>query len=82
MSTRSTSRSASPEQRFFVGFAEWACAGERPEDQRLRAITDPHSPSRYRVNGVVVNMPELQKAFGSKAGDKLYREEERMCRVW
>ncbi|MGO9647658.1 MAG: M13 family metallopeptidase, partial [Terriglobales bacterium] len=52
-----------PDQRFFVGFAQWACGNERPEDLRVRAITDPHSPPKYRVNGVVVNMPEFSKAF-------------------
>src|SRR6267142_2798664 len=52
-----------PEQRFFIGFAQWACANERPEDLRVRAQTDPHSPPEYRVNGVVVNMPEFAKAF-------------------
>ena len=57
-----------PDQRFFVGFAQWACENERPEDKRARAITDPHSPAKYRVNGVVVNMPEFGTAFGCKAG--------------
>ena len=57
-----------PEQRFFVGFAQWDCANERPEDLRVRALTDPHSPARYRINGVVVNMPEFSQAFSCKAG--------------
>jgi endothelin-converting enzyme/putative endopeptidase len=72
----------SPEQRFFVGFAQWACANERPEDMRVRAITDPHSPGRYRINGVVENMPEFAKAFSCKAGDKLYKPESKRCKVW
>ncbi len=49
-----------PEQRFFIGFAQWDCANERPEDLRMRAMTDPHSPARYRINGVVVNMPDYR----------------------
>src|SRR5579863_4208557 len=57
-----------PDQRFFVGFAQWACSNERPEELRMRATTDPHSPAQYRINGVVVNMPEFQKAFSCKAG--------------
>src|SRR5581483_237903 len=57
-----------PDQRFFVGFAQWACANERPEDLRMRAITDEHSPPKYRINGVVVNMPEFSKAFSCKPG--------------
>ncbi|HET9366055.1 MAG TPA: M13 family metallopeptidase, partial [Candidatus Angelobacter sp.] len=52
-----------PDQRFFVGFAQWACANDRPEDMRLRAMTDPHSPDKYRINGVVVNMPQFASAF-------------------
>ena len=57
-----------PDQRFFVGFAQWACQNDRPEDLRARAITDPHSPAKYRINGVVVNMPEFGTAFSCKPG--------------
>jgi putative endopeptidase len=71
-----------PEQRFFVGFAQWACGNQRPEDMRVRAHTDPHSPLKYRVNGVVENMPEFSKAFSCKAGDALYKPESKRCRVW
>ena len=46
-----------PEQRFFIGFAQWACSNERPEHSRVLAVSDPHAPAQYRVNGVVVNMP-------------------------
>ena len=60
-----------PEQRFFVGFAQWDCANERPDDLRMRATTDPHSPAKYRINGVLVNMPEFAKAFGCKAGQPM-----------
>jgi endothelin-converting enzyme/putative endopeptidase len=69
-----------PEQRFFVGFAQWACANERPEALRVRAATNPHSPPRWRIDGVVANMPEFREAFGCKAGQALARE--RVCRVW
>jgi endothelin-converting enzyme/putative endopeptidase len=71
-----------PEQRFFVGFAQWACANERPENMRVRAITDPHSPAKYRINGVVENMPEFLKAFSCKQGDALYKPESKRCKVW
>jgi putative endopeptidase len=70
----------SPEQRFFVGNAQWACENIRLEDQRVNAITDPHSPVKYRVNGLVVNMEEFQKAFSCKAGQPMVRENR--CRVW
>jgi endothelin-converting enzyme/putative endopeptidase len=71
-----------PEQRFFVGFAQWDCANERPDDLRVRAATDPHSPAKYRINGVLVNMPEFAKAFGCKAGQPMVRPAEQVCKVW
>jgi putative endopeptidase len=70
----------SPEQRFFVGYAQWTCENNRPEDLRASAITNPHSPGRYRVNGLMVNMPEFEKAFACKAGQPMVRENR--CRVW
>ncbi len=69
-----------PEQRFFVGYAQWACENVRPEDLRANAITDPHSPGKYRVNGLVVNMPEFEKAFSCKAGQPMVSDHR--CRVW
>jgi putative endopeptidase len=71
-----------PEQRFFVGFAQWACSNERPEELRVRAATDPHSPSEYRINGVVVNMPEFQGAFACKAGTPMTKPADKVCKVW
>jgi len=71
-----------PAQRFFVGFAQWDCANERPEDLRVRAMTDPHSPAQYRINGVVVNMPEFQQAFQCKPGAPLTKPAEKVCKVW
>jgi putative endopeptidase len=71
-----------PEQRFFVGFAQWACSNERPEDLRVRAATDPHSPAQYRINGVVVNMPEFNKAFSCKPGQPMTKLADKVCKVW
>jgi putative endopeptidase len=71
-----------PEQRFFIGFAQWDCANERPEDMRMRAMTDPHSPARYRINGVVVNMPEFAEAFSCKPGQPMVKPAANVCRVW
>jgi putative endopeptidase len=71
-----------PEQRFFVGFAQWACSNERPENLRLGAAIDPHSPAKYRINGVVVNMPEFSKAFVCKAGQPMVRPSDQICKVW
>jgi endothelin-converting enzyme/putative endopeptidase len=69
-----------PEQRFFIGFAQWDCGDERPESKRAGAITNPHSPEEYRINGVVSNMPEFAKAFSCKAGQPMVRLQ--ACRVW
>jgi endothelin-converting enzyme/putative endopeptidase len=75
-----TRDSFTPDQRFFIGYAQWACENERPENLRVSAITNPHSPGKYRVNGLMVNMPEFQKAFGCKAGQPMVGE--KRCRVW
>jgi len=69
-----------PEQRFFLGFGRVWCEKSRPEVSRLRVLTDPHSPGKYRVDGVVQNMPEFQKAWGCKAGQPMVAEN--ACHVW
>jgi endothelin-converting enzyme/putative endopeptidase len=71
-----------PEQRFFVGYSQWACENDRPENLRVSAKTDPHSPGKYRVNGLVVNMPQFQEAFKCKPGQALYKTKDEMCKVW
>ena len=69
-----------PDQRFFVGMAQWACGDERPESKRLNAITNPHSPDEYRINGVVANMPEFARAFSCRDGQPMVRADP--CKVW
>ena len=71
-----------PEQRFFVGYAQWDCSHSRPEAARVHAATDPHSPGRYRINGVVVNMPEYEKAFNCKPGQAMVKPAAQRCKVW
>ena len=71
-----------PEQRFFIGFAQWTCEGSRPEAQRVQALTNPHSPGRYRINGVVVNMPEFEKAFACKPGQAMVKPDSKRCKIW
>jgi len=71
-----------PDQRFFVGFAQWACANERPENLRVRAATDPHSPPEDRINGVAVNMPEFSRAFSCKPGQPMVKPPDKVCKVW
>jgi len=69
-----------PEQRFFIGYAQDWCGNIREETKRLRATVDPHSPDKYRANGVVANMPEFQQAFQCKPSSAMVRE--KRCRVW
>jgi endothelin-converting enzyme/putative endopeptidase len=69
-----------PEQRFFLGFGRVWCEKRRPEFSRMLVKVDPHSPGKYRVNGVVQNMPEFQKAWGCKAGQPMVAEN--ACHVW
>jgi len=69
-----------PQQRFFLGAGRAWCEKRRPEYQRMLVSVDPHSPGRYRINGVVRNMPEFQNAFNCKAGQPMAPEH--ACRVW
>lgn len=69
-----------PDQRFFIGMAQWACGSEREENKRVNAITNPHSPNEYRINGIVSNMPEFRQAFACKVGQPMVRENP--CKVW
>jgi predicted metalloendopeptidase len=70
------------EQRFFIGWAQvWR--RKYTEEELLRRLkTDPHSPSEFRVNGVVRNMPEFYKAWDVKAGDQLYLPPEERVQIW
>ncbi|MBV9573762.1 MAG: M13 family metallopeptidase, partial [Acidobacteriales bacterium] len=69
-----------PEQRFFLGFAQVWCTNATPEALRLQVQTNPHSPPEFRVNGSVGNFDEFQKAFHCKAGQPMVRAD--ACRVW
>ena len=82
MALRETARKPTQEkeQQLFVGFAQIWCENEREENARVRVTTDPHSPARARVNGVVQNMPEFGKAFACTAAQPMVTP--RACRVW
>ncbi|HJT86547.1 MAG TPA: M13 family metallopeptidase, partial [Bryobacteraceae bacterium] len=69
-----------PEQEFFLGYAQIWCENSTPARTRLQALTNPHSPGKYRVNGVVQNMPEFQKAFACRKGQPMVSTN--ACRVW
>jgi putative endopeptidase len=69
-----------PDQRFFLGFGRVWCENITPELLRVGVRTDPHSPGRWRVNGVIQNMPEFKKAFACKPGQPMAPAN--ACRVW
>ena len=69
-----------PEQRFFLGWAQVWAAKSTPEAERSQVLGDPHSAARWRVNGPVSNMPEFAHAFQCKAGDRMVRE--KFCQIW
>jgi endothelin-converting enzyme/putative endopeptidase len=69
-----------PQQRLFLGWGQVWCMKIKDEAARMRAMTDPHSPGQWRVNGVVRNMPEFAKAFSCKPGAPMAPQA--ACRVW
>ncbi len=71
-----------PEQRFFLAWAQIWRQNITPQNQRQRILTDPHSPGRWRVNGPVSNMPEFAAAFGCKAGDPMVRGDAVRAVIW
>ncbi len=71
------------DQRFFLSFAQMLRESDTNASLRTQALTDPHSPSRFRVNGVVFNVPEFYKAFPCvKPVDKLYRPKSERPVTW
>ena len=71
-----------PDQRFFLSYAQVWRVNSRDETMRMRISLDPHSPEMYRVNGPLSNMPAFYEAFGIKPGDKMYRDEKDRVKVW
>jgi putative endopeptidase len=71
-----------PEQRFFIGFAQVWRGHARPEYIRNQVVTDPHSPQQFRVYGTLVNMPQFYAAFGVKKGHKMWLDEDKRAKIW
>ena len=69
-----------PQQRFFLGFGRVWCEKRTPEYSRMLVTVDGHSPGKYRIDGVVQNMPEFEQVWGCKAGDAMVSAN--ACRVW
>jgi predicted metalloendopeptidase len=70
------------DQRFFIGWGQIWARKYREDELRKRLKTDPHSPSEYRANGILRNMPAFQQAFDVKAGDQLYLPPDQIVRIW
>lgn len=71
-----------PEQRFFMSWAQGWRGNMRPEYLKNMIQTNPHSPGNFRGNGPLTNMPEFYEAFGIKEGDKMYRPKEQRVEIW
>ena len=71
-----------PEQRFFLGWAQVWRANQREDDLLLRLNTDPHSPTHYRCNGPISNMPEFAKAFNLPDNCPMIRPTDKRVNIW
>ena len=71
-----------PEQRFFLGYAQIWAQNVRPEMERQLVITDSHPLGRFRVNGPLSNMPAFAQAYQCKDGDPMVRPTEKRCQIW
>jgi len=70
------------EQRFFMGWAQVWRSKERDDALRQQVLTNEHAPSKFRANGPLGNVPEFYKAFGVKAGDKLFIAPDQRVKIW
>lgn len=71
-----------PDQRFFLGYAQVWRLIDRPESMRTRITTDPHSPEEFRVNGPLANFEPFYQAFGVTEKNKLYRPADQRAKIW
>ena len=72
----------SPEERFFLGFAQMEREVARPETIKMRALTDPHAPAPWRINGPLSNFEPFYQTFTLKKGDRLYRAPSSRAQIW
>jgi endothelin-converting enzyme/putative endopeptidase len=70
------------DQRFFIAYAQAWQEKDREDAERQQILTDPHSPGKYRVNGIVRNVDAWYKAFNVQPGDKLYLPPEQRVHIW
>ncbi len=72
----------SPEQRFFLAYAQMEREVRRPESAKLAALTDPHAEASFRINNPLTNFSPFHEAFSTKKGDKLYTEPNKRAEIW
>jgi putative endopeptidase len=72
----------SPDQRFFLSWAQVWRGNILPETAAQQIITDPHAPGEYRTIGAPVNMDAWYEAFNVQPGDKLYKKPADRIRIW
>ena len=71
-----------PEQRFFIAYAQSWRSHRRPEAVRSQIAVDPHAPEAWRANGPLMNMPQFAAAFGCKPGDPMVRPDSLIPKIW
>ena len=71
-----------PEQRFFLSWAQVWHSNVRPEALREQVQTDPHAPEQFRTIGPLQNMPEFYQAFGCREGAKMVRAQAERAKIW
>jgi predicted metalloendopeptidase len=71
-----------PEQRYFIAYAQSWRVHVRPEQLRTRVTVDPHAPEQWRVNGPLSNIPAFGQAFGCKEGDPMVRPKDKVPAIW
>ena len=70
------------DQRLFIGWAQVWARKFRDEALIERIKSDPHSPSEYRANGTLENVPAFHKAFNTRAGDGMWKDPEDRVQIW
>jgi len=71
-----------PDQRFFLSWAQVWRANTLPETAAQNILVDPHSPGQFRTNGIVIHLPAFYKAFNIKQGDKMFIPEDKRIKIW
>lgn len=72
----------SPEERFFLAYAQMEREVRRPESAKLAALTDPHAEAPFRINNPLRNFAPFHDMFGTKKGDKLFTPPQKRAEIW